>query len=330
MDERKEYAAFSIPRREAQPAQKSQMHVQIGLFNVDFSTGASFAEIEVGLPVSSVSSIAPAQPIGQRKADPIREKFFDMRRLASGIPFARIDPSLFYKQAKFMEDFSDDYHGYARFSMYYPSYQHMQYEQLRTYFTWRTRVRCGDILPASLSYIFLYIYELLSGIGVKTLSDGLERLLAIWLAAREYERSLDQYLPGWLKDYHIYYSLPNSFEEFVREHGLQGYYPDLFLFEAEGALALWNGMSSYDVTKSKFYNDGNDALTSDCFDAVLGGIRELCTGYNCRVDDLLISGIKDKALWYPFQRAVFFPWLKQPERQVEMRSREIYLCKNNR
>lgn len=44
-----------------------------------------------------------------------------------------------------MEDFEDDYDGDAPFSMYYPCYQMMGYEQLRTYFSWRSKVRKGFV-----------------------------------------------------------------------------------------------------------------------------------------------------------------------------------------
>ena len=81
-----------------------------------------FAEIEIepttnrsaagDAALQFFTSLSPApisEPIKPRKADPIREKFYEMRKLASARPFARSDSELFYKQAKFMEDFTDDY-----------------------------------------------------------------------------------------------------------------------------------------------------------------------------------------------------------------------------
>ncbi|NLG24785.1 MAG: hypothetical protein GX558_05475 [Clostridiales bacterium] len=255
-----------------------------------------------------------------------------MRSLASGIPFARNDPALFYRQVKFMEHFSDDHRGDAPFFMYYPCYQHMGYEQLRTYFTWRAAVRRGEFRPTSPSYVFLHIYELLSGVGAEDPADGLAKLLAVWNAYREAERALDNYLPGWLKDYHIYYTLPHGFEDFVNAHGLRGHYLDLFLFDADAAdsFALWRGMSSYDVAQSKFYAAGNEALMQDCFSAVLGGIRALCASRNGRIEDLMVCGVRSGVPWSPFGQALFYPWLRQPDRRVELPGREAYLCKDNR
>ena len=82
---------------------------------------ADFAEVEIDFGAgggSPAQPAGPAQPVRPRTADPIREKFYQMRALASGNPFARSDAALFYKQARFMEDFSDDYPGNAQFFMY--------------------------------------------------------------------------------------------------------------------------------------------------------------------------------------------------------------------
>jgi len=343
VDDSKKYTAFSIPPREARPRKDGGSPIRTSAPSAPLFTNTDFAEIEMDVPAAgnhaaqagqSVNpSAVPAQPVGPRTVDPIRETFYAMRSLASDNPLARNDAGLFYKQAKFMEDFSDEFYGFARFSMYYPYYQHMGYEQLRTYFTWRTNARRGHVSPTSLSYIFLYIYELLSQIGVTSPADGLYKLLAVWTACREKEPSLDQYLPAWLKDYHIYYELPHRFADFANQHHLRNYYPpELFLFDAapEDALAAWNGLSSYDVTKSKFYTGGHDERMRDCFAAVLRSMDELCAGHKCRVEELLIYGLSKAAVWFPFQRALFTHWLRQPDRQVEMPGREFYRCAENR
>ena len=80
---------------------------------------------------------------------------------------------VFCKQAEFMAKFEDDYPEYAEFSMYFPDYQRMGYRQLRTYFTWRSKVRQGQVMRTSFSYVFLYLYELINNIGVESGEDGL-------------------------------------------------------------------------------------------------------------------------------------------------------------
>ena len=273
------------------------------------------------------------QPIGQRATDPVRQKIYDMRSLASDNPFAIKDAGLFYRQARFMEEFSDDYPVNEPLSMYYPCYQLMGYKQLRTYFTWRAKIRRGEILRTSLSYLFLYVYELLSNVGASNPADGLDKLMTLWRTFRQAEPVLDNYLPRWLKDYHIYYPLPHSFLDFVDRYHLRKFYLELLYDDAgvEDSLALWNRISAYDVTKSKFYTDGNEELFGECFYAVLRGIRSFCADRNTRFEDLLIyNTMYQGSPWYPFPRALFYPWLRQPDREVEMPGREVYSCKDNR
>ena len=283
-----------------------------------------FAEIEYEYPQKSLAAAVSAQRIMKKAADPAREKFYDMRSLASYNSFMRDEAALFYKQAKFMEDFDDDFQGYAEFFQYHPSYQRMGYEQLRSYFTWRAKVRKGEIKKCDLSYVFMYIYELLSGIGVNSPLEGLDKLMALWLVFND-EAVFDKYLPVWLKDYHIYYELPHSFADFVSRYNLQKFYPEMFLFELddENTLELWNSLSNYDVTKSKFYIEGNQEQLHKCFSDVIKAVKIL------NIDNLLFYTSKGMA-WQPFRRALFYNWMQQPDRTVELPGKEIYYCKDNR
>ena len=339
MDESKPYASVSISYHKTQtkpdglpPRRAASMGAIL--------PAAGFAEIEIDFHErrngEAEGRMDPpagqAQPVRERASDPVRELFFHMRSLASGSPFARNDARLFYKQAQFMEGFEDDYPGCASFSMYYPCYQHMSYEQLRTYFTWRAKARRGEAPQIPLSYLFLYIYELLSGVGADNPADGLRKLMGLWKAYRESEPALDSYLAPWLKDYHVYYATLPPFADFVEEHGLRKFYSELFLLDAgaDSSLAFWSGIANYDAMKSKFYQAGNETLFTDCFYAVLRGVRALCASHNARIEDLLYYREYNEIPWYPFQRALFYPWHQQPDRRVEMPGRETYYCKNGR
>ena len=346
MDESAKYAAISIPPRESRPADVEAPPVGAGSVGAALFADTIFAEIECEInpnrsnrtapaPADAAlrffSSVTPPQPIAQKAFDPIRQMFFEMRSLVTDRPFAKNDAEFFYRQAKFMEDFTDDYGGDAKFSMYFPYYQHMGYEQLRTYFTWRTKVRQGEILQTCVSYAFLYIYELLSGFGVEDAVDGLNKLVSIWDEFIKFAPALENYMPQWIKDYHVYYELPHSFIDFAREHKLQKYYSLSLIFETneENSLELWNSISSYDITQSKFYIEGNAQLFEDCFDSVINAIREYCDGRQKRFEDLLIYGISKRMPWSPFKHALFHNWRQQSDRQVAMPGQERYYCKNN-
>ena len=311
-----------------------------------------FAEIEIepkqpnhnatgGTALRFFVPSSPPQAIKPRVTDPIREKFYEMRKLASERPFARSDSELFYRQARFMEDFEDNYEGNANFNMYYPYYQNMGYEYLRTYFTWRTKVRQGDIQPASLSYIYLYIYELLSGIGTTDPEDGFEKLLTLWNNVPFIKPGVEKYLSKWFKDYYVFYLTRDAgmkgddsptypFSEFIEKHELQKYFSLTLLFNenTDNKLEIWNSVSGYDITNSRYYKDGNEQVLTECFNAVLNEIREFCKKRSTRLEDLLIYSVGRKAPWQPFKQALFGSRVRQNDREIKISEFERYQCKN--
>ena len=260
------------------------------------------------------------QPIG--KPDPVREKIYDMRWFASDNPNNWNESKLFYRQGKFMEDFEDDYAETQDFSMFSPSYQRLGYNELRTYFTWRTKVRRGEIPSTSLSCVFLYIYELLCGIGVSDPADGLEKIMRVWRDYVGMFSALDDFLPDWLRDYFIYYNLGYDFEDFVAEHDLHRFYNKM------ETLADWGELASYDINKSKFYNDGNQQLMADCFDRVLDSLRKMCDARRLNIADLF-SYKSGGTRWHMFKRATFYHWYLQPDKIVELSDGETFACVNN-
>ncbi len=82
----------------------------------------------------------------------------------------------FVKQGEFMADFEDDAPWYGEFHRYFPTYHDLNPAQLRGYFTWRAGVRRGDYQPVALSLAYLYLYELLQGIGCASPRESLERM----------------------------------------------------------------------------------------------------------------------------------------------------------
>ncbi|MGI5111451.1 TerB N-terminal domain-containing protein [Treponema putidum] len=84
----------------------------------------------------------------------------------------------FYVQAKFMEDYEDDAPWNGEFHRYFTVYHDLSVKQLRGYFTWRTKVRKGVYEPIAASLAYLYLYELLNGIGTSSLEDALCKMEA--------------------------------------------------------------------------------------------------------------------------------------------------------
>lgn len=276
----------------------------------------------------------------ERPKDEIRELFNRMRDIAREDRYLnfgsrrffdrkmqRENAGIFYRQGMMMKDFEDEYEKKVPYSSYFSDYQMMGYDQLRTYFTWRTQIRQGNITHLSLSYAFVYLYELLNNIGVDDPREGLERLMLFWDAYRVYDESVDRYVVKWLKDYHIYYSLEQSFPDFVKENGLAAYYPNLS--DSDDQFALFYSVSKYDIKNSVFYNDDNKDLIQRCFCAVLEHLREAFSEKGKSFDDLVFCPVRKMAVWTPFQDALFYPSRRQADRKVVLSQREIYVCSGN-
>lgn len=117
------------------------------------------------------------------------------------------EAELFYRQGLLMADFEDDCPYNGTFKSYFPTYNAMSDRQLRGYFTWRAQVRRGTVEETSTSFAFLYLYELICGIGVDDPLDGFNKIKAFWDAYRAFEPSIDRFARVWLQDYAVFHGL---------------------------------------------------------------------------------------------------------------------------
>lgn len=172
------------------------------------------------------------------------QQYRDMRAIASS-PAARYRPAawVFVQQARFMEDFEDDYRFDGEFVCYYPTYQSMSDEQLRGYFSWRTRLRRGDIPPAPTSFAFVYIYELLNGIGPATAEDGFRTLKAFMETYGKEDDAVRRHLKRWLVDYAVWHGLDAGMLDGLVESG------------TEEAIGILEGASDMDVSGMSFHRE---------------------------------------------------------------------------
>lgn len=336
------YESYRIPGRQKPQENGASKILPQTKINAQISFNDLFYEIEYeNSPIAGAGKfVLKSQKIEPPKKDEIRELFYRMREIARRYPLPYSNHSrfydgrvqqgnarIFYEQAVFMKDFEDDYPDRVQFSSYFPYYQLMGYEQLRTYFTWRTRVRRGITQDTSLSYVFLYIYELLNNIGVDSPQEGLHKLISFWTSYKKFDSSIDKYVLRWLKDYHIYYNLPGTFKEFAKEYNITKHYPRMD--EIEDSFDLYCSISKYDISKSVFYTDETKELISDCFGFVIDKIKQDFETVGVSFDDVLFHPTKKLVTWKPFKDALFSPWLKQADRRVVISKNEIYICSNN-
>ncbi len=128
----------------------------------------------------------------------------------------------FYEQAVKMKDFEDDFSlpkGNV-FPHYYVHHSYSSYNtaQLRAYFSWRTRIRRGDIVKADdIGFITVYLFELVHLIGSDSPYEGLERLVAFKAAYTAVDDSCGYIFDNTLSGFIIYHGLE---KELYQKHCL--------------------------------------------------------------------------------------------------------------
>lgn len=162
------------------------------------------------------------------------------------------------------------------FMHYFPTYSSMTQQQRDWYFYWRSQVRRGNYLAADLSYLFVYIYEILHCVGFKDEQAAFDQLVNIWQQYRALYNRLDGYLIDWITDFAIVYKLPhNSMAWYAQVLDVGGRLTDDNL-----AIEAWLSrglpysqlpepllelVSEYKPTKSKFYQqyNGDSSVSRD-------------------------------------------------------------------
>ncbi|MFB5760670.1 TerB N-terminal domain-containing protein [Paenibacillus medicaginis] len=85
------------------------------------------------------------------------------------------------------------------FMSYWPTYSQMNGSQTEWYFYWRREVRGKRYPETDLSYIFIYIYELIHGVGWTEPEEGFQLLLELREAYADSYPGLLEYMADWLR-----------------------------------------------------------------------------------------------------------------------------------
>lgn len=166
----------------------------------------------------------------------------------------------FYKQAKFMEDYEDDYQGeVGEISGYYTTYHDLNEKQLRAYFTWRSEIRKGIYKKACTSFIYIYIYELLCGIDASSSYDTINKLKTFEEKLSDKD-ILDVTIKRNLHKWYFEYSLLHGFSiEKIKE------YVDKDVFAQDSALDIlknYKKASDEEIFESICFFAGKKSLNS--------------------------------------------------------------------
>jgi len=264
------------------------------------------------------------------------EKLPSLLRTARSLENAPDNPwqsreSIFLKQAKLLANYEDDYLFSGNVVRYYPTYQALTDQELRGYFSWRTKLRKGDVQKTSLTFAFLYIYELLNQIGVQTPLEGYQKLKAFRDAYGQLDSNILPYLGKWMTDYVVYYGL---------DAALLGETPQVLFDrsitvlehiraqdEAKVMYALKQLAPKW-LSRSKFYAQ----YQTDCDTVIVRVLRKVSDHYAKHTKRTMVEQFFGKQTQYQvrlFDTAVFCDPLKVRSCEYMVDERCIYRCQNS-
>jgi len=208
----------------------------------------------------------------------LRDAIFDQNRGA-----VKTTRDTFLKQAEKYKNETSEPVSFVPFTCYWPTYDVMSDSQRKWYFFWRDRARHGEYLQTALSYIFLYVYELLGEIGVEDECDGFIKLCNIWGEFRTYFPTIDKYIEQWTADYiaiHFKDGLPEFIFNSINYPETINHLPTNLIIDYifrtgllklgdENAITYIGRFSNYKIEASKFYQKNDKAEINESITLVI-------------------------------------------------------------
>ena len=260
-------------------------------------------------------------------------EYTQMRKIAlsSNYIFAPA-AQIFYIQAKFMENFTDDFEYHGQFLRSFPTYREMSNLQLRGYFSWRNAVRKGKIEKTCVSFVYVYLYELLNLVGAQTPEDAFFKLKNFADTYSEYDKRVQSTVSKWLIDFAAYYNLDQqllSDSEFLKNDGallrLMNYVENT---PAE-TLSAVECFSSYKISGAAFYKKYPERTAAAVYEA-FGMLQQY---YANSKNGNMYEKLFGKRIYEPhfiFDQAVFYEKEPHTDCVYEINGIYRYICRDNR
>lgn len=267
--------------------------------------------------------------IPERK--PVPEK---LRKLRHMFDHRISDPENFYRQAVFMSDYEDDVPWEGDFFCYYPTYRDLTLNQLRGYFTWRAAVRKGEYQQIPVSAAYIYIYELLNGIGASSPEDTLAKIAEFeenYSPVGTGSLTMKQALRRWMFEFAVVSGLPT--ETAIK-------YADPELLKIDKAISVLKKPDAHtddEVFRALCAADGEKVKSSPvitCFPEK--GAHLFAEIWRAAVSDSRMQG-KDLFVrcfgeckaryWYPLSNAVFRGHNREKDAVYVINECRVYRCR---
>ena len=112
----------------------------------------------------------------------------------------------FLSAARAMEDYEDNCPFAGTVPLYQPEYRDLTPNELRGYFTWRAAVRRGEVSPHCDAFVYLYLSELMLGVGAATAAEALDCMDAFassYFSAGHGSEALQRNFKNWRFEYAV-------------------------------------------------------------------------------------------------------------------------------
>ena len=240
----------------------------------------------------------------------------------------------FFRQGMFMKDYEDDQPWSGSFFHYFPTYHDLNDAQLRGYFTWRTNVRKGRFLPIPSSAAYIYVYELLNGIGTDSLQESLTKLQDFekeFLDSGIGDERMRENLHRWMFEFAVVNNFPiETVRQFVDPEMLKKDSALLCLKKPEActdselfdALCYFSGNSLADSPVIRKFEDRGRHLFCETWRTAVKDSR-------AEEDDIFISCFGEQCVlaWYPLANAVYWQPNKGRSRDYVLNECRTFHCR---
>ena len=248
------------------------------------------------------------------------------------------EDEIFYRQAKYLENFEDNYevknvhrNSYNIFRVDY-TYSNFSFTDFRTYFSWRTKIRKGEFELIDWEYEQIYINELLNQIGCKDENDVIEKLVDFWKGYRQCTLKIDSVMPNIIKEFYIVNGFKIPYTEIMKKFPIEiktqakdlkdinkGIYTDKMDFLDE--------ISTYKIAKNKLLETKYEYLLNQCIDNVFTKLNSKFKEEDIILSEMLMYKHETEYWWNPLRNYNIFHE-KKPIGPIIIEGIEKYECLN--
>jgi hypothetical protein len=215
----------------------------------------------------------------------------------------------FLTAAKNAENLTDSYESDIPLATANPRFSTISYPQFRRYLTLRKNFRIGRYDCTYVSYIYLYINEIINLSGIDTYEKGASELASILSETVRRFPNLTSDCKRFLRDFYVVYNIPESFSDFVKNLGVENFFPDAAIPENDDIrIAVLYNNAAFHIPKTDgfftaFYSA--ESFLRRLFFCTVKNLDPLFSAAGNPLETLSETYFGKKKSYTPFSGAVF-------------------------